>query len=83
MGYSVAWGKLIHEKNLKSKISWHCPFNPSNIKAEDILDSSMSNMILWSYREVGHDYMGARGVAEHVLGPVVQHHLTRYACEQK
>jgi hypothetical protein len=19
-------GKLIHEKNLKSKISWHCPF---------------------------------------------------------
>jgi hypothetical protein len=26
MGYSVAWGELIHEKNLKSKISWHCPF---------------------------------------------------------
>jgi hypothetical protein len=26
MGYSEAWGKLIHEKNLKSKISWHCPF---------------------------------------------------------
>ncbi len=24
--YSGAWGKLIHEKNLKSKISWHCPF---------------------------------------------------------
>ncbi len=24
MGYSGAWGKLIHEKNLKSKISWHC-----------------------------------------------------------
>ncbi len=22
-----AWGKLIHEKNQKSKISWHCPFN--------------------------------------------------------
>ncbi len=20
-------GKLIHEKNQKSKISWHCPFN--------------------------------------------------------
>ena len=19
------WGKLIHEKNQKSKISWHCP----------------------------------------------------------
>jgi hypothetical protein len=26
MGYSGAWGKLIHEKNLRSKISWHCPF---------------------------------------------------------
>ncbi len=26
MGYSVAEGKLIHEKNQKSKISWHCPF---------------------------------------------------------
>ncbi len=26
MGYSGAWGKPIHEKNLKSKISWHCPF---------------------------------------------------------
>jgi hypothetical protein len=26
-GYSGTWGKLIHEKNLKSKISWHCPFN--------------------------------------------------------
>jgi hypothetical protein len=24
--YSGAWGKLIHEKNRKSKISWHCPF---------------------------------------------------------
>ncbi len=26
MIYSGAWGKLIHEKNQKSKISWHCPF---------------------------------------------------------
>ncbi len=25
-GYSGAWGKLIHEKNQKQKISWHCPF---------------------------------------------------------
>jgi hypothetical protein len=25
MGYSGAGGKLIHEKNQKSKISWHCP----------------------------------------------------------
>jgi hypothetical protein len=26
MVYSGAWGKLIYEKNQKSKISWHCPF---------------------------------------------------------
>jgi hypothetical protein len=26
MVYSRAWGKLIHEKNQKAKISWHCPF---------------------------------------------------------
>ncbi len=29
MVYSGAWGKLIHEKNLKSKISWHCPCKPT------------------------------------------------------
>ncbi len=27
MVLSGAWGKLIHEKNQKQKISWHCPFN--------------------------------------------------------
>ncbi len=27
MIYSGAWGKLIREKNQKSKILWHCPFN--------------------------------------------------------
>jgi hypothetical protein len=26
IGYSEAWGKLVHEKYLLSKISWHCPF---------------------------------------------------------
>ncbi len=26
MGYSGAGGKLIHEKNQKQNISWHCPF---------------------------------------------------------
>jgi hypothetical protein len=26
MRYSGVWVKLIHEKNTKSKISWHCPF---------------------------------------------------------
>ncbi len=26
MLFSGGWGKMIHEKNLKQKISWHCPF---------------------------------------------------------
>ncbi len=29
MLFSGAWGKMIHEKNLKQKISWHCPFKDS------------------------------------------------------
>ncbi len=33
MVYSDAWGKLIHEKNQKSKISWHCPFKCLQIRA--------------------------------------------------
>ncbi len=32
MVYSGAWGKLIHEKNKKSKISWHCPFKGCKIQ---------------------------------------------------
>ncbi len=24
--FSGDWGDMIHEKNLKRKISWHCPF---------------------------------------------------------
>jgi hypothetical protein len=30
MEYSGAGGKLIHEKNQKQKISWHCPFKLRN-----------------------------------------------------
>ncbi len=30
MVFSGAWGKLIHEKNQKSKISWHCPFKQTS-----------------------------------------------------
>ncbi len=29
---SGAWGKVIHEKNLKKKISWHCPFKPKSVQ---------------------------------------------------
>ncbi len=32
MEYSGAGGKLIHEKNQKQKISWHCPFNRLTLK---------------------------------------------------
>ncbi len=31
---SGAWGKVIHEKNLKQKISWHCPFKPGFFRPE-------------------------------------------------
>jgi hypothetical protein len=31
MEYSGAEGKLIHKKNQKQKISWHCPFNDKRI----------------------------------------------------
>ncbi len=27
---SGVWGKVIHEKNLKQKISWHCPLTYMN-----------------------------------------------------
>jgi hypothetical protein len=30
--FSGAWGKVIHEKNLKQKISWHCPLKESKCK---------------------------------------------------
>jgi hypothetical protein len=29
MLFPGAWGKMILEKNLKQKISWHCPFKES------------------------------------------------------
>ncbi len=32
MEYSGAGGKLIHEKNQKQKISWHCPFKLALIR---------------------------------------------------
>jgi hypothetical protein len=31
IGTLRCWGKLIHEKNQESKISWHCPFKSSQI----------------------------------------------------
>ncbi len=40
MEYSLAGGKLIHEKNQKQKISWHCPFKG------DFLDCSFSMYVI-------------------------------------
>ncbi len=34
MGYSGVGGKLIHKKNQKQKISWHCPFKYRGSGAE-------------------------------------------------
>ncbi len=31
MLFSGTWGKMIHEENLKQKISWHCPFKPKKV----------------------------------------------------
>jgi len=36
MEYLEAWGTLIHEKNLKSKISCQTPFKRLKIRALDI-----------------------------------------------
>ncbi len=41
MVYSGAWGKLIHGKNLKSKISWHYPFKPQICSAKSLPLSSI------------------------------------------
>ncbi len=38
MGYSGACGKLVQEKNLKPKISWHCPFKLAQI--QDLIQSA-------------------------------------------
>ncbi len=49
---SGAWGKLIREKNQKSKISWHCPFKTSiiSIKAEAVklLKTFVKRYSVWS-----------------------------------
>ena len=38
MGYSGACRKLVQEKNLKLKISWHCPFKLAQI--QDLIQSA-------------------------------------------
>jgi hypothetical protein len=47
MVYSGAWGNLIHEKNQKSKISWHCTFKAIlSIKYFEETIKSTKNILL-------------------------------------
>ncbi len=56
LGYLEVCGKLIHEKNLKSKISWHSPFKPYSVKcplshqiaAKLLTHSSAAEEKVWS-----------------------------------
>jgi hypothetical protein len=52
MVYSGDWGKLIHGKNQKSKISWHCPFKGAQVWDFDLLDSNDFNSM--KSLQVGH-----------------------------
>jgi hypothetical protein len=46
MVYSGTLGKLIREKNQKSKISWHCPFKQQSELAWDPL-VSVYEKVIW------------------------------------
>ncbi len=51
MLFSRAWGKMIHEKNLKQKISWQCPFKgPRHLEA--ILTRSSSCLFGQSLKSI-------------------------------
>ena len=47
---SGAWGKVIHEKNLKQKISWHCPFiTPYEIQNVELKQCrEASTYLIWN-----------------------------------
>ncbi len=50
MVYWGAWGKLIHEKNQKSKISWHCPFKDTAEIATEVTEKAnwdQANELVW------------------------------------
>jgi hypothetical protein len=59
MGYSGAWRKLIHEKNMKSKISWHCPFKLpfacTKLYILEVADSSRHALPM-EIISISHDY---------------------------
>ncbi len=58
---SGAWGKVIHENNLKQKISWHCPFKTSSFNyavrhQEKILSRRRSNQKRKDFTTVRNQY---------------------------
>jgi hypothetical protein len=46
MEYSGAGGKLIHEKNQKQKISWHCPFKEPKNRFQGIDSASLCRIVV-------------------------------------
>ncbi len=48
--YSGASGKLIHEKNQKSKISWHCPIKPESTIKKNIKPLDISVILIYRYK---------------------------------
>ncbi len=60
MGYPGAWGKLVHEKNQKSKISWHCLFKGAQV---------------WDFRLLGfsfHNFYTVKSLREDDFGVKIQ-----------
>ncbi len=46
MLFSGAWGKVINEKTLKQKFSWHCPFiKKRKVRTNTYLYSPLKNII--------------------------------------
>jgi hypothetical protein len=46
MGYLGTWGKLTHEKTLKSKISWQCPCFKLTLSVGQTLSSVICAFLL-------------------------------------
>ncbi len=48
MEYCEVGGKLIHEKNQKQKISWHCPFEPLTIWDQLVMTTVSDVWLSWT-----------------------------------
>jgi hypothetical protein len=60
MEYSGARGKLIHEKNQKQKISWHCPFKLCNEDVNLRLGSGFHFRIRLGNKKVDRDMLSEK-----------------------